>query len=90
MKLPDLGYNEFLEKFRKENNLLSFEVGRVIAGHKKRYLVWTEKGELEAEITGNMRFTDKSRAVNCRVSLNFLPACQAIGQEVQHDSGLNR
>jgi len=61
MKLADLGYNEFLEKFRIENNLLSFEVGRVITEHKERYMVWTEKGELEAEITGNMRFTAKSR-----------------------------
>jgi ribosome biogenesis GTPase len=61
MKLADLGYNEDLEKFRTENNLLSFEVGRVITEHKERYMVWTEKGELEAEITGNMRFTAKSR-----------------------------
>jgi len=61
MKLADLGYNEFLEKFRIENNLLSFEVGRVITEHKEGYMVWTEKGELEAEITGNMRFTAKSR-----------------------------
>ena len=61
MKLADFGYNEELERFRIENNLLSFEVGRVITEHKERYMVWTEKGELEAEITGNMRFTAKSR-----------------------------
>ena len=61
MKLADFGYNEDLEKFRIENNLLSFEVGRVITEHKERYMVWTEKGELEAEITGNMRFSAKSR-----------------------------
>lgn len=61
MKLADFGYNETLEKFRVENNLLSFEVGRVTTEHKERYMVWTEKGELEAEITGNMRFSAKSR-----------------------------
>jgi ribosome biogenesis GTPase len=61
MKLADFGYNETLEKFRVENNLLSFEVGRVITEHKERYVVWTEKGELEAEITGNMRFSAKNR-----------------------------
>ena len=61
MKLADFGYNETLEKFRIENNLLSFEVARVITEHKERYMVWTEKGELEAEITGNMRFSAKSR-----------------------------
>ena len=61
MKLPDLGYNETLEKFRIENNLLNFEVGRVIAEHKERYIIRTENGEFDAEITGNMRFTAKSR-----------------------------
>ncbi len=61
MKLADFGYNEELERFRVENNLLNFEVGRVITEHKERYVVWTEKGELEAEITGNMRFSAKSR-----------------------------
>jgi len=61
MKLADFGYNEELERFRIENNLLSFEVGRVITEHKERYMVWTENGELEAEITGNMRFSAKSR-----------------------------
>lgn len=61
MKLADFGYNDDLEKFRSEQNLQSFEVGRVITEHKERYMVWTEKGELEAEITGNMRFSAKSR-----------------------------
>ena len=48
MKLSDLGYNEDLEKFRIENNLLNFEVGRVIAEHKERYIVRTENGEFDA------------------------------------------
>jgi ribosome biogenesis GTPase len=61
MKLEDLGYNNKLEKFRIDNNLNSFEVGRVIAEHKERYSIKTTKGEYEAEITGNMRFTAKSR-----------------------------
>jgi len=61
MRLEDLGYNETIEEFRTENNLSSFEIGRVIAEHKERYVVKTEKGEFEAEITGNLRFTSKSR-----------------------------
>ena len=61
MKLEDLGYNNKLEKFRIDNNLNNFEIGRVIAEHKERYIVKTTKGEFEAEITGNMRFTAKSR-----------------------------
>ena len=61
MILEDLGYNYRLEKFRVDNDLLNFEIGRVIAEHKERYIVRTIKGEYEAEITGNMRFTAKSR-----------------------------
>jgi len=86
MKLADFGYNEIHEKFRIENNLLSFEVGRVITEHKERYMVWTEKGELEAEITGNMRFTAKSRedfpAVGDWVSLIVYDGDSAIIHDI--------
>jgi ribosome biogenesis GTPase / thiamine phosphate phosphatase len=61
MKLEDFGYYSQLDEFRIENNLDSFEIGRVIAEHKERYIVKTTQGEFEAEITGNLRFTAKSR-----------------------------
>ena len=61
MKLEDFGYNDELQKLRVENKLSDFEIGRVIAEHKERYIVKTENGEYEAEITGNLRFTAKSR-----------------------------
>jgi ribosome biogenesis GTPase / thiamine phosphate phosphatase len=61
MKLEDFGYYDKLEEFRTGNNLGSFDIGRVIAEHKERYIVKTTKGEFEAEITGNLRFTAKSR-----------------------------
>jgi ribosome biogenesis GTPase len=61
MKLETLGYNKKLEEFRINNNLEGFEVGRVIAEHKERYIVTTAKGEFDAEITGNLRFTAKNR-----------------------------
>ena len=62
MTLEELGYNEDLSRYRQEQNLQSFEIGRVIAEHRERYIVLTEKGELEAEIIGNLRFSasDKS------------------------------
>lgn len=76
MKLEDLGYNSKLEKLRIENNLKDFEIGRVIAEHKERYIVKTGKGEFEAEITGNLRFSSKSRedfpAVGDWVALTIL------------------
>jgi ribosome biogenesis GTPase len=61
MKLEDFGYNDQIEKLRVENNLNDFDIGRVVSEHKERYIVKTEKGEFEAEITGNLRFTAKSR-----------------------------
>ena len=61
MTLADLGYNDTFEKFRIEHNLSNFEIGRIISEHRERYVVKTLKGEFEAEITGNMRFTAKSR-----------------------------
>ena len=61
MILEDLGYNSNLDKFRIENDLDSFEIGRIIAEHKERYIIKTANGEFEAEITGNLRFTAKSR-----------------------------
>jgi ribosome biogenesis GTPase / thiamine phosphate phosphatase len=61
MRIEDLGYNDILEKFRIVQNLGIFEIGRVIAEHKERYIIRTQKGDFESEITGNMRFTAKSR-----------------------------
>ena len=61
MSLEDLGYNLKLEKIRKECNLNDFEIGRIISEHKERYIVKTENGEFEAEITGNLRFSAKNR-----------------------------
>lgn len=61
MKLEELGYTDKLEKLRIENYLKDFEIGRVISEHKERYIVKTEKGDFEAEITGNMRFAAKNR-----------------------------
>lgn len=61
MKLEDLGYNNNLEMFRNENNLQDFEIGRVISEHKERYIVKTDQGELEAEISGNLRFASTHR-----------------------------
>lgn len=61
MNLEDLGYNDKLDGYRLEQKLDSFEIGRIIAEHKERYIVMTLNGEIEAEITGNMRFTARDR-----------------------------
>ena len=61
MKLEDLGYNSNFDKLGIDNKLNEFEIGRVITEHKERYVVRTTKGEFDAEVTGNMRYSAKSR-----------------------------
>jgi len=61
MNLEDLGYNDALDKYRAEYDSDGFDLGRIITEHKERYIVKTIKGEYEAEITGNMRFTAENR-----------------------------
>jgi len=62
LTLEDLGYNLNLENFRKERDLLSFGVGRVISEHRERYVVKTESDEFEAEVVGNLRFSAQNRS----------------------------
>jgi len=61
MKLEHLGYNNHIDTLRTEHHLDDFDIGRIISEHKERYVVATEKGEFDAEITGNLRFTANSR-----------------------------
>ena len=61
MTLEDIGYNVDLENYRKNKNLDSFEVGRIISEHKDRYIVKTASKEYDAEVIGNLRFTAESR-----------------------------
>ncbi|WP_425236575.1 ribosome small subunit-dependent GTPase A [Ulvibacterium sp.] len=61
MTLQDLGYHNVLEQFKIDQNLDSFEVGRVISQHKERYIVKTPTKEFDAELLGNLRFTAESR-----------------------------
>lgn len=61
MTIQDLGYNAGLERYRTEQNLDLFEIGRVISEHKDRYIVKTPTSEFDSEILGNLRFTAQSR-----------------------------
>jgi ribosome biogenesis GTPase len=60
--LEDLGYNEFFDNFRNEQNLDFSNIGRVTSEHKERYTVKTLNGDFEAEVVGNLIYTAKSRA----------------------------
>lgn len=62
MTLEDLGYNIELENYRKDQNLDSFGLGRVISEHKERYIVKTVEKEYDGEIIGNLRFSAHNRS----------------------------
>jgi len=61
MTIKELGYKEYLEKYRTEQNLDSFDLGRVVSEHKERYVVKTAMNEYDSELIGNLRFTAESR-----------------------------
>lgn len=61
MTYSDLGYTDTLEKYRRDQNLGSFEVGRVVAEHKERYMVKNPDEEYDSELIGNLRYTAESR-----------------------------
>ncbi len=61
MTLENLGYNADLEQYRKDNNLESFNIGRIISEHKDRYVVKTDATEFDSELIGNLRFTAENR-----------------------------
>ena len=61
MTLEDLGYDKEFEEYRREHNLDSFEIARVISEHKDRYFVNTGTNEFDAELLGNLRFTAQNR-----------------------------
>lgn len=61
MTIKELGYNDGLEDYRKENGLDAFNVGRVISEHRERYIVRTDAAEFDSELMGNLRFSAESR-----------------------------
>lgn len=61
MTLEELGFDARLEDHRSAAMAAGFLIGRVVAEHKDRYLVCTGPEELDAEITGNLRFSARER-----------------------------
>jgi ribosome biogenesis GTPase len=62
MNLADLGFTKELTAHIKEQNLKDFAIGRVTQEHRERYVVSDGFNEYDAEITGNLRFSARTRA----------------------------
>jgi len=82
MNLHDLGINNELTSYLKDNELSNFSIGRVTQEHRERYIVSTGDNEYDAEITGNLRFSADSRsdfpAVGDWVTITVYDSDQAI------------
>ncbi|KPL04243.1 MAG: hypothetical protein AMJ90_01260, partial [candidate division Zixibacteria bacterium SM23_73_2] len=66
MNLIDLGWNSFFEKHFEKFKNQNLIPARVAQQHRNIYFVYSQKGELKAQITGKMRHSADSKA--------FLPA----------------
>jgi len=82
MNLLDLGLNNDLTAYLRDNQLSNFSIGRVTQEHRERYIVSDGENEYEAEITGNLRFSATSRAdfpaVGDWVTMTIYDSDQAI------------
>jgi ribosome biogenesis GTPase len=82
MNLLDLGLNNEITAYLRDNKLTDFTIGRVTQEHRERYVVSDGDNEYEAEITGNLRFTANSRtdfpAVGDWVVITIYDSNQAI------------
>ncbi len=59
--ITDLGFNNKLNEYRSNNNLESYNTGRIILEHKERYVALSEQGEIDCELLGNLRYGAQSR-----------------------------
>ncbi len=60
--LQDLGYNSQLDNFIQSQDLTDFEIGRVIRESKQKYIIKTQQGNFNGQISGKLRHEAKNRA----------------------------
>ncbi len=86
MNTLELGYNDYFEQQRIEQNLLEFDIARIIIENKERYIILSKSGELEGQITGKLRFTATSKtdfpAVGDWVAISEIGEGQAIIHQI--------
>lgn len=61
MNLESLGWSSFFSKSFESRWQEDYTVGRVALEHKHAYILYTEQGELSAEVTGKMRYQASGR-----------------------------
>jgi ribosome biogenesis GTPase / thiamine phosphate phosphatase len=86
MNLEELGYTEYYKNQWIARELQDFKPARVTVENKERYVVLSQNGEFEAQITGKLRFTANSRldfpAVGDWVAISIIGEGQAIIHDI--------
>ena len=60
--LKDLGYDPQLDTFIQSDDLTDFEIGRVVRESKQKYIIKTQLGNFNGQISGKLMHEAKSRA----------------------------
>ena len=60
--LQNLGYDSQLDTFIQSHDLADFEIGRVIRESKQKYIIKTQLGNFNGQISGKLMHEAKSRA----------------------------
>jgi ribosome biogenesis GTPase / thiamine phosphate phosphatase len=60
MQLQDIGFDQWFQEQQQELRIPDCSVARVTAVNRDSYLVRNENGEVQAEVTGNLRFSAES------------------------------
>jgi ribosome biogenesis GTPase len=63
MKLEDFGWTAFFQTALTRMDAADCRIGRVFLDSRGTYLLYTETGEVEAELSGGFRYADDSRPV---------------------------
>lgn len=61
MHLDELGWSSFFAKHVESHWQEGYTVGRVALEHKNTYILYTEQGEISAEVTGKMQYRASGR-----------------------------
>ena len=60
--LQNLGYDSQLDEFIQSEDLTDFEIGRVVRESKQKYIIKTQLGNFNGQISGKLRHEAKNRA----------------------------
>lgn len=87
MELKNLGFDAFVEKHLKSSTIENLSIGRICAEYKENYKIFSEFGELNANISGKFRNNSINRedfpAVGDWVLFNYIESDdKAIIQEI--------